>query len=281
MGATPRLVDVDPDSQLITAESVAASAGVRRVRCVMPGAPVTAPPSISIRSSSSPRTRASTWSRMPARRTARAIADGASARSGRSAASASTPTKNLGAWGDGGAVHDAPYPMLAERVAAAARPRRAPALPAPRDWRSPRAWTPCRRPCCGASCRAWTPGTASGAALGRGAARRARARVPRGGRRRDRAAARAGGAGRSRATTCSYCAALDATRCASTSPNGASPAPCTTPTPIHLTGAYAASWVRRPGACRCAERLAERSLLAAAVSRDERRASFSALWLPF
>jgi dTDP-3-amino-3,4,6-trideoxy-alpha-D-glucose transaminase len=113
VGATPRLVDVDPESHLITAETVAAAIGPR-TRCVIPV-----------------HLMGSTVDMAPLVETARAaglyvIEDCAQAHGARYRGQrvgtfgdlgcfSFYPTKNLGAWGDGGAVVTADG-RLAERV---------------------------------------------------------------------------------------------------------------------------------------------------------------------
>jgi dTDP-3-amino-3,4,6-trideoxy-alpha-D-glucose transaminase len=113
VGATPRLVDVDPDSHLITAEIVAANLSPR-VRCVIPvhlfGATVDLDPILELTREGG----------------IHVIEDACQAHGaryrGRRAGSVGVlgcfsfyPTKNLGAWGDGGAVVTH-VPELAERI---------------------------------------------------------------------------------------------------------------------------------------------------------------------
>ncbi len=113
VGATPRLVDVDPDSHLITAEIVAANLGPH-VRCVIPvhlfGSTVDLYPILEITREAGIHVIEDACQ-----------AHGASYR-GRRVGSIGVmgcfsfyPTKNLGAWGDGGAVVTA-VPELAERI---------------------------------------------------------------------------------------------------------------------------------------------------------------------
>ena len=91
VGAMPRLVDVDPDSHLLTAEIVERNL-TASVRCVIPvhlfGATVEMDPIVELARRPGP-----TSSRTPARPTGRCIAAGASAAWGRSGASASTPPR--------------------------------------------------------------------------------------------------------------------------------------------------------------------------------------------
>ncbi len=102
VGATPRLVDVDPDSHLITAEIVAANLSPK-VRCVIPvhlfGATVDLDPILEVTREAG----------------IHVVEDACQAHGaryrGRRAGSVGVlgcfsfyPTKNLGAWGDGGAV---------------------------------------------------------------------------------------------------------------------------------------------------------------------------------
>ena len=114
VGATPRLVDVDPSTHLMTAERVEAAIGPR-TRCVIPvhlmGATVDMDPILALARERRPAR--SSRTRPGARR--RATAAGASARSATSAASRSIRPRTSAAWGDGGAVvtND---PSLAERV---------------------------------------------------------------------------------------------------------------------------------------------------------------------
>jgi dTDP-3-amino-3,4,6-trideoxy-alpha-D-glucose transaminase len=113
VGATPKLVDVDPDSHLITAEIVAESLGPN-VRCVIPvhlfGATVELDPIISLTREAG----------------VHLVEDACQAHGaryrGRRAGTIGVlgcfsfyPTKNLGGWGDGGAVVTA-VPELAERL---------------------------------------------------------------------------------------------------------------------------------------------------------------------
>jgi dTDP-3-amino-3,4,6-trideoxy-alpha-D-glucose transaminase len=113
VGATPKLVDVDPDSHLITAEIVAESLGPK-VRCVIPvhlfGATVDLDPILALTHEAG----------------IHVIEDACQAHGayyrGRRAGTVGVlgcfsfyPTKNLGGWGDGGAVVTA-VPELAERL---------------------------------------------------------------------------------------------------------------------------------------------------------------------
>ncbi len=113
VGATPKLVDVDPDSHLITAEIVAENLGPN-VRCVIPvhlfGATVDLDPILALTHEAGIHVIEDACQ-----------AHGANYR-GRRAGSIGVlgcfsfyPTKNLGGWGDGGAVVTA-VPELAERL---------------------------------------------------------------------------------------------------------------------------------------------------------------------
>jgi dTDP-3-amino-3,4,6-trideoxy-alpha-D-glucose transaminase len=113
VGATPKLVDVDPDTHLITAEIVAESLGPK-VRCVIPvhlfGATVDLDPIMALAQEAG----------------IHVVEDACQAHGahyrGRRAGAVGVlgcfsfyPTKNLGGWGDGGAVVTA-VPELAERL---------------------------------------------------------------------------------------------------------------------------------------------------------------------
>jgi dTDP-4-amino-4,6-dideoxygalactose transaminase len=113
IGATPRFIDVDPETHLITPEAVEAAIGPR-TRCVIPvhlmGSTVDVPAILEVARAAGIRVIEDT-----------AQAHGADV-AGRRAGSLGDfgcfsfyPTKNLGGWGDGGAVvtND---PALAERV---------------------------------------------------------------------------------------------------------------------------------------------------------------------
>jgi dTDP-3-amino-3,4,6-trideoxy-alpha-D-glucose transaminase len=101
-GATPKLVDVDPDTHLLTAEHVAAAIGPR-TRCVIPvhlmGSTVDLDPIIDLAREAGLRVIEDT-----------AQAHGAFHRGRRVGSLADVgcfsfyPTKNLGGWGDGGAI---------------------------------------------------------------------------------------------------------------------------------------------------------------------------------
>ena len=127
-GATPRLVDVDPETHLLTAEAVAAAIGPR-TRAVIPvhlmGSTVDLDPILEIARAAGIRVIEDT-----------AQAHGAFYRGRRVGTLGDVgcfsfyPTKNLGGWGDGGAiVYQRRRPRRSRAPAALAR--RAPALPPP------------------------------------------------------------------------------------------------------------------------------------------------------
>ena len=162
VGATPRLVDVDPDSHLITAEIVAANLSAK-VRCVIPvhlfGATVDLDPILELdprgghpcRRGRLPGPRSS-LPRPPRRLGRRAwllqlLPDQEPRRLGRRRG-----CRDLGP----GARRPRPP---------AARPRRAATLQPPRSSAPRRAWTPCRQRSCSASWSVSTSGTKSGAGL--------------------------------------------------------------------------------------------------------------------
>ena len=113
VGATPRLVDVDPDSHLITAEIVARSL-TPRVRCVIPvhlfGATVDLDPILALASDAGLRVIEDACQAHGARYRGRRVGT-----HGTLGCFSFYPTKNLGGWGDGGAVVTA-TPELAERI---------------------------------------------------------------------------------------------------------------------------------------------------------------------
>jgi dTDP-3-amino-3,4,6-trideoxy-alpha-D-glucose transaminase len=113
VGATPRLVDVDPDSHLITAEIVAASLGPR-VRCVIPvhlyGATVELDPILELTREAGVHVLEDACQAHGARYRGRRVGT-----LGALGCFSFYPAKNLGAWGDGGAVVTA-TPELADRV---------------------------------------------------------------------------------------------------------------------------------------------------------------------
>jgi dTDP-3-amino-3,4,6-trideoxy-alpha-D-glucose transaminase len=113
VGATPKLVDVDPESHLITAEIVAENLGPK-VRCVLPvhlfGATVDLDPILALTREAGIHVVEDACQAHGARyrgRRAGAI--------GILGCFSFYPTKNLGGWGDGGAVVTA-VPELAERL---------------------------------------------------------------------------------------------------------------------------------------------------------------------
>lgn len=113
VGATPRLVDVDPDSHLITAEIVAASLAPR-VRCVIPvhlfGATVELEPILALAREAGVHVVEDACQAHGARYRGRRVGSW-----GTLGCFSFYPTKNLGAWGDAGAVTTS-VPELAERV---------------------------------------------------------------------------------------------------------------------------------------------------------------------
>ena len=253
VGAIPRLVDVDPSSQLLTAEGMAAALGPR-VRCVIPvhlyGATVDLDPILELAAHAGVHVVEDACQAHGARYRGRRVGT-----FGALGCFSFYPAKNLGAWGDGGAVADRRSSAGRARRAAA-QPRRAPPLQAPCDWRVPRAWTPCRRSCCGASCRAWTPGTGSGAGWPRRCTTRSRPRAawrpPPGSS--CRSVPRAQG-DHVHHLFVLRCTRRDALREHLAEWGVASAVHY--PTPIHLTGAYAHLGYA-PGSLPVCERLAER-----------------------
>jgi dTDP-3-amino-3,4,6-trideoxy-alpha-D-glucose transaminase len=113
VGATPLPVDVDPDSHLITAELVAASIGPR-VRCVIPvhlfGATVEMDPILELARQAGIHVLEDACQAHGARYRGRRVGT-----LGALGCFSFYPAKNLGAWGDGGAVVTA-IPELADRV---------------------------------------------------------------------------------------------------------------------------------------------------------------------
>jgi dTDP-3-amino-3,4,6-trideoxy-alpha-D-glucose transaminase len=113
VGAIPRPVDVDPDSHLITAELVAAGLGPR-VRCVIPvhlfGATVDMDPILELAREAGIHVLEDACQAHGARYRGRRVGT-----LGALGCFSFYPAKNLGAWGDGGAVVTA-TPELADRV---------------------------------------------------------------------------------------------------------------------------------------------------------------------
>jgi dTDP-3-amino-3,4,6-trideoxy-alpha-D-glucose transaminase len=113
VGATPRLVDVDPDSHLITAEIVERNL-TPSVRCVIPvhlfGATVDLDPILALAHEAGVHVVEDACQAHGAHYRGRRVGS-----LGVIGCFSFYPTKNLGAWGDGGAVVTA-VPELAERV---------------------------------------------------------------------------------------------------------------------------------------------------------------------
>jgi dTDP-3-amino-3,4,6-trideoxy-alpha-D-glucose transaminase len=113
VGATPRLVDVDPDSHLITAEILERSLGPG-VRCVIPvhlfGQTVEMDPIMTLAHAAGVHVIEDACQAHGARYRGRRVGT-----FGAFGCFSFYPTKNLGAWGDGGAVVTS-VPELAERV---------------------------------------------------------------------------------------------------------------------------------------------------------------------
>ncbi len=113
VGATPVPVDVDPDSHLLTAELVAASLGPR-VRCVIPvhlfGATVDMDPILEVAREAGVHVLEDACQAHGAHYRGRRVGT-----LGAMGCFSFYPAKNLGAWGDGGAVVTA-VPELADRV---------------------------------------------------------------------------------------------------------------------------------------------------------------------
>jgi dTDP-3-amino-3,4,6-trideoxy-alpha-D-glucose transaminase len=113
VGAIPRPIDVDPDSHLITAEGVAAALGPR-VRCVIPvhlfGATVELDPILELAREAGIHVLEDACQAHGARYRGQRVGT-----LGALGCFSFYPAKNLGAWGDGGAVVPA-VPELADRV---------------------------------------------------------------------------------------------------------------------------------------------------------------------
>ncbi len=113
VGAKPRLVDVDPESHLLTAEIVAENLGPN-VRCVIPvhlfGATVELDPIMDLARDHGIHVVEDACQAHGARYQGRRVGS-----FGAFGCFSFYPTKNLGAWGDGGAVTTS-VPELAERV---------------------------------------------------------------------------------------------------------------------------------------------------------------------
>jgi dTDP-3-amino-3,4,6-trideoxy-alpha-D-glucose transaminase len=113
VGATPRLVDVDPDTHLLTAEIVAESL-TPKVRCVIPvhlfGATVELEPMLTLTREAGVHLIEDACQAHGARYRGQRVGT-----LGVFGCFSFYPTKNLGAWGDGGAVVTS-VPELADRV---------------------------------------------------------------------------------------------------------------------------------------------------------------------
>lgn len=113
VGATPKLVDVDPDSHLITAEKVEAALGPK-VRCVIPvhlyGATVDMDPILAVAREAGIGVLEDACQAHGARYRGRRVGT-----LGDAGCFSFYPAKNLGAWGDGGAVVTG-SPEVAARV---------------------------------------------------------------------------------------------------------------------------------------------------------------------
>ena len=146
VGATPRLVDVDPATGLITADIVAGRADAPRSRCVIPvhlyGATVDMDPILERRA---PTPASPSW-RTPARRTAPTTAGAASGRSATWAASASTRprTSAPGATAGPSSPRGRSWPSACACCARTASAR----ATATAWWAPRRAWMRCRRRSC-------------------------------------------------------------------------------------------------------------------------------------
>ena len=273
VGAVPVPVDVDPDSHLLTAELVAASLGPR-VRCVIPvhlyGATVDLDPILELAREAGIHVVEDACQAHGARYRGRRVGT-----LGALGCFSFYPAKNLGAWGDGGAVVTS-RPELADRVrllrAHGERPRyhhrvvgstaRLDALQAAvlrrkltrlDGWNDERRWlaaelrariTTAGARAAGAAHRAAVGARITEAWEGRAAVDSARLPLPGAGW-SIQSAHRSSGPTTS--TTCSWCAASSATPCAGTSPSGAwrrasttrcrSTAPRPTPTSALARGA--------------------------------------------
>jgi dTDP-3-amino-3,4,6-trideoxy-alpha-D-glucose transaminase len=113
VGATPRLVDVDPESHLLTAEIVAEQLGPN-VRCIIPvhlfGATVDLDPILTLAQEAGVHVVEDACQAHGARYRGRRVGS-----LGVLGCFSFYPTKNLGAWGDGGAVVTS-VPELADKV---------------------------------------------------------------------------------------------------------------------------------------------------------------------
>ena len=269
VGATPRLVDVDPESHLITAEIVERNLAPQ-VRCVIPvhlfGATVDLDPILTLTHDAGVHVIEDACQAHGARYRGRRVGT-----LGAFGCFSFYPTKNLGAWGDGGAVVTA-VPELAERVrllrAHGEQPRyqhrmvgttaRLDALQAAvlrRKLTRLDGWNDERR----------RLGAALRERLLDGLEGRCESRA-----RRDRADRRTVRGGGPRLSPVRRAQRPSATSCASTCPRAGSARRSTIPTPIHLTEAYAELGLA-PGSLPGERAPGAADVLAAAVPRHDRR----------
>ena len=248
VGATPRLVDVDPDdAPASTAELVQAAIGPR-TRCVIPVHLMGSTVDMDADDGGRARGAAS-----------HVIEDCAQAHGARYhgrrvgtfgdlGCFSFYPTKNLGAWGDGGAVVERRRRRSPTACACCARTARARATTTAWSAR-PRASTRSRRPCCGSSCAASRAGTTIAA----GSAPRCATGLA-GTSRRAPGPGIGGGDHVYHLFVVAH--ARSARRCARSSASAGIATAVHYPIPIHRTGAYAELGLGA-GSLPVAERLAE------------------------